>query len=117
MPPMMGSHWALLGYPVVVPCHEDPAILDLEGHPFHRFKQLIDVVYVEVSQLIALVLSLGDSWIGQVTSFSSWSLLGELSSTASANSPNVDCSKEWGQLSCSQVLKFGPLKLIPPGAR
>lgn len=60
-----------LGYPVFALCHEDHAAVDLLVQLPHMLQHFIDEVNVVVSQLIALVLSLGGSCIGQPTSFPS----------------------------------------------
>lgn len=67
----MGSNGIPLGFPVVVLCHGDPVVLDLSVHPLHILQQLIDCVDIGVGQLVALVLGLGSSWVGQLTSFPS----------------------------------------------
>ena len=62
--------WALsgtpLGYPVVAFCYVHPVALDRQYWPLHVFQQFIDKMDVKVGQLIALVLKLGGSWVGQL---------------------------------------------------
>ena len=60
-----------LGYPVLAPCHGDPAALDLQACPLHMLQQFIDKVDVGMDQLITWVLGLGGSWVGQPAGFPS----------------------------------------------
>lgn len=46
----------------------------------------------------------GGSCVGQVASFPSWSLSGVVLQYCLPSSPNVTCSKEWAQCSCSHAL-------------
>jgi hypothetical protein len=55
------SSWGLLGYPVVVRCHEDPAALNLWDWPLHTLQQFTNRVDVGLGQLKALDLGLGGS--------------------------------------------------------
>jgi hypothetical protein len=48
------------GYPVAVLCRGDPAALNLQDWPYHTLQQFIAGVDVEVGQLKALDLGLGD---------------------------------------------------------
>lgn len=66
-----------LGYPVFVLCHGDSAVLDLEVHPLRLLQQFIEDVNVGVGQLLALLLGLGGSWVGEHASFPSSSLPGQ----------------------------------------
>lgn len=82
-----------LGYPVVVPCHGDPAVLDLYVQPLHIFQQFTDSVTIRVGQLIVLVPDLGDSWVGQLSSFPSLPLPQEALQCCLNHSPSAAYSK------------------------
>lgn len=68
-----------------------------------------------VGNLIALVLGLGGSWVGQPPAFPHCPFPGELCSTAPASSFSVGDSKGQGQLSCSHTLEYGSHAFTPPG--
>lgn len=56
------------GYPAVMLCYEHPTVLSLQVWPLHVLQQIIDEVDVRMGHLIALVLCLGGSRVGQTAS-------------------------------------------------
>lgn len=70
---------------------------------------------IGVGQLIALVLGLGGSWHGQLSSFPSSSLPRCALPTALATLSNAAYSKQQGQFSCSWTLRSRLPSLLSPG--
>lgn len=65
----MGSQWVSSWISGWILYYGDPAVLDLQLHPLHTLQQSIRGVGVGVGQLIALVLSLDGSQVGQPRAF------------------------------------------------
>lgn len=104
-PPLWPLAGTALGYPGFALCHGDSAVLDLEVHPFRVLQQFIEEVNVGVGQLLALLLGLGSSWVGEHDSFPSSSLPGQALQhcLAQVSSPNA-AYKEKGPV----LLILGP---------
>lgn len=96
-------------------CRGDASVLDLKDRPLHVLQQIKNAVDSGMGQHIALVLSLGGSWVGQPAGSLRPHHQGGLSSTAPASSPYVAKRKGRGWFSCFHVPRAGSPTPEPPG--
>lgn len=98
-----------LGFPVVALCHEDPGALDLQILPLLMVQTFIDDIEVCLCLLIAFILGLDYSWVGQSASLSFSSPPGRALQYGLTCLPIVARTKEHGQF-CSHSLRMAPMQ-------